>query len=715
MTDPAAHQTIRHDPVTLEVLRNRLESIGEEAGATLERTAISPVVVESKDYSVTLLDADGRLVVGTGQVQFHYGAAAHAVRHTLARHAATLAPGDVFIANDPHSGGGLHPQDVVVQRPIFGGDGGAGSPRLVGWVVISAHMMDMGGMVPGSFAPNATECFQEAFRMPAVRLFRAGVEQEDVWELLRCNVRLAELVELDLRSLVAGAHVAATQVGDLAVEVGSDRFAAELGAIRDLTEEAFRSRLRLIEDGRYHATAWTEWDEDAYVLPCTLTVDDGELTFDFTGTSPQAPHYFNSKPYIIETELVSLISSLLARDLPYNDGIYAPIHLVCPEGSLVNSRPPAPIGAAHIDVALNAAETAMQCLRMALAASPDAPGRRYLTGWSSQSALGLNTWSATGLDGKADAWLMLDGSWSGSTAGAERDGLPLSVRRVGAESGHMFPDIEVLESWYPILIHHKGPRRGAAGAGVFRAAGGNVMAFSPHGTDRLVGAMLGMRRWFPLDGNAGGRPGATTEFVIRRDGVDTDVAAHAVGVVVEAGETFEFRCGSGGGWGDPLDRDPGLVAVDVDDGIITPEEAGSVYGVVLGDEAATIAGRAAQRTERLTAALPAPVPPPDEHDDVVERARSRAGVPLAPGVLQRGPVAFSEQSGAPLAVAPGQWADGCPRLEAPLRGAGSGPPLVVRAYLDPATGRALHVETVPAGTPRSFAVEVRRWMEAATA
>jgi N-methylhydantoinase B len=690
------------DPITLEVLRNRLESIGEAAGAALERTAISPVVVESKDYSVTLLDASGRLVVGTGQVQFHYGAAAHSVRHTLDRHAATLAPGDVFIANDPHGGGGLHPQDVVVQRPIFA------RGELVAWVVISAHMMDMGGMVPGSFAPTASECYQEAFRMPAVRLFRAGVEQEDVWELLRCNVRLAELVELDLRSLVAGAHVAATEVGDLASFMGTDRFGSQLGAIRDLTEEAFRARLRLIEDGRYHATAWTEWDDEAYVLPCTLTVEDGELTFDFTGASPQAPHYFNSKPYIVETELIALMSSLLARDLPYNDGIYAPVHLVCPEGSIVNSTPPAPIGAAHIDVALNAAEAAMQCLRLALAASPDVPGRRYLTGWSSQSALGLNTWSATGLDGRPDAWLMLDGSWSGSTAGTERDGLPLSVRRVGAESGHMFPDIEVLESWYPILVHHKGPRRGAAGAGTFRAAGGNVMAFGPHGTDRLVGAMLGSRRWFPLDGNAGGQPGATTSFVVRRsDGGEEEVPAHAVGVVVGPGDVFEFRCGSGGGWGDPLERPVARVEQDLADGVVTPAEAEEVYGVVAGDPAATATCRAARLRARLAAALPALVPPP------AGPTPGAPPLPLAPGIVQRGSLAVAEASGAALAQAPGQWADGCPRLEAPLRPPGTGPDLVVRTYLDPESGRALHVETVPAGWGRAFGAEPRRWTDAA--
>jgi N-methylhydantoinase B len=142
------------DPISLEVLRSRLDAILEEASATLVRTAISPVVTESKDYSCTLLDADGHVVDGVGQVVFHFGAAAHAVQSTIALHGDTIADGDVFIGNDPHNGGGLHPQDVMVQRPIFHGG------ERVAWAVMSAHMMDMGGSVPGSFAPTATECFR---------------------------------------------------------------------------------------------------------------------------------------------------------------------------------------------------------------------------------------------------------------------------------------------------------------------------------------------------------------------------------------------------------------------------------------------------------------------------------------------------------------------------------------------------------------------------
>jgi N-methylhydantoinase B len=226
--------------------------------------------------------------------------------------------------------------------------------------------------------------------------------------------------------------------------------------------------------------------------------------------------------------------------------------------------------------------------------------------------------------------------------------------------------------------------------------------------------MLGMRRWFPLDGNAGGRPGATTEFVVRRaDGAVEDVAAHTVGLVVGAGDVFEFRCGSGGGWGDPLDRDPGLVERDVAAGMISAAEAEEVYGVRVGDEAGTERVREAARARRLAGALPAPVPPPDADAPAVVSGRGLSAVPLSPGVEQRGGVAFAEATGTPLAVAPGQWADGCPRTEEPLRPPGAGPALVVRTYLDPGSGRALHVETVPAGTPRAFAVEPGRWTEGA--
>jgi N-methylhydantoinase B len=687
------------DPIDLEVLRTRLEAIGEQACAAVEHTAISPTVTESKDYSVTLLDADGGLIVGTGTVLFHYKAASHAVTSTLERHRGTFVPGDVFLANDPHNGGGLHPQDVMVQRPIFVDD------HMVAWVVISAHLMDMGGMVVGSFAPSATDCYQEGLRIPPVRLFRAGEEVTDVWDLFRNNVRMSALVEMDLRGLVAGCHFASERISGVVRTVGEDAFVESLRAIRDLTEAEMRRRVRAIEDGTYRATSWTEFNEEFFELPCTLTVSGDHLAFDFTGASPQTNHFFNSKPYIVESELAVMLWWRVAVDLPFNEGIFATLSVHCPEGSIVNARPPAPISAAHMHVALNAADVAMQAVTLALAASPDAPPSSRVLGPGFESAIGNNLWSWARPDGSTDAIMVMDGNWVGGSASVARDGLDLGRNLVGTNLGGSFPDIEILESWYPLLFLERRAREGTEGAGSFRAGAGNQLSLRPHGVGTISGTMFGMRRWLPLPGVAGGAPGATNQFLVHRaTGEVEQLDVNATGVVLQEGDWFEMRLPNGGGFGDPLDRDMALVEADVAEGRFSPADAARVYGVVVGDAAATERQRDALRRARLTRAEPAAravaTAPPVGADPL----------PLFPGIVQRGAVAYAVGSGAPLAVAPDHWTDGCPVLVERLWE--EGPGVEYRTYLDPGSGRALHVEVSLAGTPRSFTVLPARWVGA---
>jgi N-methylhydantoinase B len=691
------------DPIALEVLRARLESVAEQAALAIEHTAVSPAVTESKDYSVTLMDADGNLVVGAGTVLYHFAAASYSVRATIARHGATIRPGDVFIANDPHQGGGLHPQDVMIQRPIFAGD------RRIGWVGVSAHMMDMGGMVVGSFAPAATECYQEALRVPAVRLFREGVEVTEVWDIFRTNLRMAQLVEMDLRGLVAGAHFADAHLAALVDEVGVDRFTASLGAIRDLTEAEMRRRIAGIADGTYRWTSWTEFGETFYEVPCTLTVAGDRMVFDFAGAAPQTDHFFNSKPYIIASELGVMMWLLMASDLPYNDGMLAVFEVRCPERSIVDAAPPAPIGAAHMHVGLNAATVALTTLALALAASPDAPARAYVSGTGGDSGIGNQVWSWTGPDGATDAFIPFDGNWVGAPPGAGRDGLDLGIFARGVRSHGSFVDVEVLEAWFPILVHERRRRTGTDGAGAHRAGAGNHFSFAPHGVDTMHGTLFGMRRWLPLQGLAGGAPGATAEMVVRRaDGTTEVLPVHTSGARLEAGDRYEIRLPCAGGFGDPLDRDPDAVAHDLRAGRFGPDEARTAYGVVVDpgggvDVDATVAARAARRRARLAAAAPAARPYAGPAPDA-----GAVPLPLYPGVVQRGRVAVAEASGTPLAVAPDHWTDGCPVLTEDRWGA-AGPAVTVRTYLDPTTGTALHVEAVVGDAPRSFLVAPDRW------
>jgi len=328
----------------------------------------------------------------------------------------------------------------------------------------------------------------------------------------------------------------------------------------------------------------------------------------------------------------------------------------------------------------------------------------------------LTSWSGTGIDGSADAFLLSDGNWTGSTAGRARDGLPLTVRLVGPEAGYAIADAEVLESWYPILIESRRERPGPDGAGSYRGGGGNEFAFSPHGTAFLDGAMFGMRRWLPLEGAAGGMPGGCTAYLLRRrDGTVESVATHAVGIRVEEGETFEFHVGSGGGWGDPLDRDPAAVVEDVTRGRVTIDDAHDAYGVVVDpegegwDDAATAEERDRLRHARLAASHP----PRRAVDAAASERATGTAMPLYPGIVQYGDVAVAEGSGAPLAVAPDHWTDGCAVLE--WQHSPHGPPVNVRAYLDPGTGRSLFVEVVPGDLGRVFEVAPRRWTAAAPA
>jgi N-methylhydantoinase B len=691
------------DLIDLEVLRSRLETVGDQACRAIEQTAVSPAVTEQKDYSVTLMDAGGGLIIGAGVVLYHMGAAVHAVRSTIQRYGAEIRPGDVFFANDPHSGGGLHPQDVMVQQPIFVGD------RLIAWVGTSAHLMDMGGMVVGSFAPYATECYQEAFRIPPVRLFREGVEVSDVWDLLRTNVRMADLVEMDLRGLVAGAHHASDRIAEVVELSDVETFVTSLAAIRDLSEAEMRRRISTIADGVYRATSWTEYWEEFYKLPCTLTVAGDTLTFDFEGASPQCQRFFNSKPYIVGAELVAMIWQLLAPDLPFNDGLFAPITIRCPEGSIVNARPPAPISAAHMHVSLNAAGVAMQALTYALGASPNAAMHRYLGGASWASALATQIWSWTDAKGESDAFLAMDANWVGGSAGAERDGKDLGGDPVGPEMRLGFADIEVLESWFPLLFIERRACGGAEGAGRYRAGGGNHLSFRPHGVDEVMGTVFGMRRWLPLQGLGGGRPGACNELVIHRaEGAAETLNLSSTGAVMREGDWFELRMASGGGFGDPLDRDPALVEIDVARGRFDAAVAREAYGVVAGDRAATEALRASLRRDRLSRADPALKPLPRDGLTIAGEAQ-----PLYPGIVQRDAVAIAEASGAPLAMAPDHWTDGCPCL-VERRWGGEGPPVKYSTWLDPETGRALHVEASVGDAGRGFLVAPARWTTAET-
>jgi N-methylhydantoinase B len=697
------------DPIALEVLRTRLVAVSDEAADAIGRTSSSPIATDSKDYSAVLVDADGRLMSGGGCLELHFGASAKCVQSIIATHGTTIAPGDIFLTNDPHQGGGLHAQDVLVSRPLYY------EGVRIAWIVNSAHMIDMGGMTFGSFAPDATDCIQEALRFPPVRLAREGTDQNDIWAIVRNNVRVSALVEMDLRALIAGCQVAQDKLELIVERMGSSDFLLSVAALSEVTERELRRRIASLTDGTYEVTGWIDWEEELHPLPCVLTIHGDDLVVDFSGAAAQTLHYFNSKQHIVESYVVSRIFAILGRELPLTHGIFAPIDVRCPPGSIVDSNPPAPVAAANLDVAGMAGDLVMRNLLHAIAATSGV-AERGLLGGDGMFCSALQTFAATGLDGTPDGWLFLDGR-PGSSAGIDRDGVDSYPELVGPGSGGEIIDVEVLESWYPLLYKFRKRRVGVTGAGTYRAGAGVHVGFTPHDTDAWTGVMLAWRGTVPQIGWAGGMPGVPYKLQITRAaGEVEDVSGRSQGVRVYGGDLFEALAHSGAGYGDPLDRQTDSVAADVHQGRLSVDEAATTYGVVIDgsdvDAAASERLRDSLRSARLTRAR-SPERPFDDAEGLT-RADGCEAQPLYPGICQRGSVAFSEGSGVPLASAPNDWPDGCPTVRESVSFA-HGVELDVMMYLDPATGRSLFVDVVPAGQPRSFRSLPAPWVAAGKA
>ena len=649
------------------------------------------------------MDADGRIIAGYGLIDLHFGAVQHAVTSTIAVHGDTIAEGDVFLANDPHSGGGLHPQDIVIQRPVFF------AGQRIAWVALAAHMMDMGGMVPGSSAVHATECYQEALRLPPVRLIRQHVECDDIWNIFRINVRSSDLIEMDMRSLVIGAGVADAKIAELVSEMGLETFQSASEALITGVLRVLRERISLIEDGHYFATAWIEWANDVMRMPCMLEVRGDRLIFDLTESPPQVPHFFNSKEYIIRAQLGPRVRQFLAPGLPYNQALLDVVEIISKPGTIVNSQVPAPIGAAHMDAAMAVYAAVGQCLQLALYASPQALERDRIVA-PTLAAYGTGRWTYLDYSGQRRVYTLIDGAFSGSPAAGDRDGLDIKSSQMPGGSMLEFADAEILENAYPLLFVDRRTSSGVHGYGEFRSGSAFESSFRAHNTDTLVGNMTGTRAWFPTGGGAGGYPGATMRYFINHaDGTTEPVGIHQVGLELDAGDTFTMITASGGGYGDPLDRDAAAVHRDIVEGRVDPDIVRDVYGVVLAgdgsfDAAATEARRTAMRRARLSEARPAAKPARATVD-----ART-AAVPLYPGVVQRGNIAVSECSGEVLAIAPDNWLDGCPVVDTAIDDRAGG--TIMRAHLDPATGRALFVDILRKSDGPSIEVLPERWSRA---
>ncbi len=564
------------DPVTLALVQNRLDHIAGQMGQVMLRTARSPIFNQSHDFSCFITDGRGQLISQADGIPIHTGGGSLIVEAILRDFAGRIAPEDVFLSSDPYVAGGNHLPDWVISRPVFSG------ARLVAFLCNRAHQSDIGGGVAGTYNPEAREIFHEGIRLPVLRLIEAGHLRDDLWALLLLNSRCPELLDGDLQAMLGSTRVGARHIEALAADLGELDYDRAIAGILDHAERRMRQALAALPDGVYRAAEMS--DNDCFEATeiwyrVTLTIAGDAATVDFTGTDPQIEGFKNSSFANTRSAVYVALTSFLDPSIPRNEGTYRPITVVAPLGSTLNPRPPAPMTMCTV---LPSHEIIQACWMALAQADPD----RACAGWGKISHCNM-----AGADGAGGTYVMYH--WGALPAGgavAGRDGLN-QIGPLNSLGNLVVPNCETYEQLYPVHFQRQEFRCDAAGPGRFRGGSGVDYACLVEG--EAVYAFRGEGQRTPSGGGVrGGGAGAAGAAEVLPAGeapfVPPQFAAARLG-------SLELRLSSpaGGGWGDPLTRDPEAVLRDLRDGLISAEAARETYGLAVSadgrrvDEAAT--------------------------------------------------------------------------------------------------------------------------------
>jgi N-methylhydantoinase B len=592
------------DIVTEEVVRMAIRQIAVEASSVLARISGSPVITEADDYTVIIFSAKGELL-DSDRSPAYTGSAVTAVRTVMAEFGeGDIGEGDVFLGNDPHSTGAMHANDFQTVTPVFL-DG-----ACVGFCYIHAHMLDVAGIVPGGWGVGATDCFGEAFRMPFVKYLEAGRRNISVERILSKNSRLPDTLLNDVQGMVAAGLAGARQLSALVARYGHRRYDEIVDAFLSRTEEAARKRLAALASGVYDVTDWMEHNghvNDIYEVRGRLTVSDGHLDFAFTG-APQTNGLINATAAGLMGFATSAIAMMLFWDLPVNEGLRRVFGIRAAEGTVICAREPAPVSSSHMDGSEKILTCTSRLLAQAMAASPD-PELRKRACAPYAASVSVCVFAGADMSGEYKVFADMTSMACGAGASPIADGLDAGGPQSGSKM--CIPDIESYEQAYPVLYLYRRLATDSGGAGEYRGGAGLEAAWTPWGAEQLVGITNAAAWQIPVPGLAGGYPGGATELrrVRTERGIPSDapleaslgeaIEAKASGVELGARDIWHMRYPGGGGWGDPLDREPERVVHDVRLGAVSERAAEAGYGVVLRDSKLGYDPKATERKRRL--------------------------------------------------------------------------------------------------------------------
>lgn len=575
-------QTTDLDPVTIEVLNNRLHQISREAGATLTRTAASPVTVEAKDLGFNITTPTGENIVFSVWMPRHGTTLSHMVKSTIDQFGfEDIEDGDMFLTNDPYAGA-LHIMDVAILAPVHY-DG-----ELIAWTGCATHHLDVGAMSSG-WASRSTDWFQEGVKYPPIKIMENSELRDDVFELFLRNVRLPDYQGLDLKAQIAANTVSRTRIRETLDEYGTDAIWGCYDEMLEYGEQTAREKIEALPDGDYHHVDYLDYDEN-HRLECTLRIDGDEMEFDFSGTAEQASSFVNCAFPCAEANLHNAVQVMMFPEETVNAGTFAPISVEIPEGTVFNSTPPNPCGGASIFAGWRVMSLTTGVLSKAFAAS-DEPERA-----SAEWGGGSPNLQVYGVDADNEQFttFMMDQCMLGGGARYGLDGA--NTTNVIGSTNTSIPNVELIERRYPIRYHHRSFHTESGGAGRQRGGIGGEFAFTPTEGESVTINPFQHRRDSPPFGLFGGEPGdcgGIELYDVDPDADSTlaaelDTPSHVFDrqneeVDIDASQVILARCAGGGGFDDPLARDPDSVARDVRQGLLNAPTAAEEYGVLIQD------------------------------------------------------------------------------------------------------------------------------------
>jgi N-methylhydantoinase B len=553
------------DPVTLAVLKGRLEQVADEMDATLYRSAFNPIIAEARDACHGLYHAEtgDTLVQGAKGLPIFVGAMSFAVRAVIDKVAAEggLEPGDTFIFNDPYAGG-THLNDFRLVRPVYR------QGELFCWLASVGHWLDIGGNVAGGYNPQATESHQEGVMIPPVKLIRAGVMQDDILAILRANTRLPLSNWGDLNGQLNALDLGERRLGEVIDAYGEDVITKAFDAFADRAEALMRAAVGSLPDGCYTFEDYLDNDgivDTRLTIALDLTVAGERMTLDFSRSSPPALGPVNiARSTAVAACYVAL--KHVFTEVPANAGCLRPIDFVIGEDTFLGVSAPRPVA--------GYTETILRMIGVVFGALAQAdPARATAAPFGTINALSLS-----GRRGGTGApWVMFSFFGGGLGASPVSDGLNHGNNPISTAT---MPPLEILEASYPVMFTQWALRPDSAGPGAHRGGVGAIYEIEVLDAGGAAVALLGERGRHAPFGVAGGGEAALTRFgwTTGAGWGTPPMASKITGIRVAQGGRVRLETPGGGGWGEASQRDPAAVARDVARGLVSAEAARRDYG-----------------------------------------------------------------------------------------------------------------------------------------